>query len=135
VQPTWLLLFPRRLSCPRPPPSCSPTVIDIQFDTNKSEIKPQYQDELKTLADFLKEFPNAKGVIEGHTDNVGDKASNMKLSQRRADSVRSYLIKTLGVAPERIKAEGYGPTKPVADNKTKEGKAKNRRIEANFVCE
>jgi OmpA-OmpF porin, OOP family len=114
---------------------CSPTVIDIQFDTNKSDIKPQYQDELKRLADFLKEFPNAKGVIEGHTDNVGDKASNMKLSQRRADSVRSYLIKSLGVAPERIKAEGYGPTKPVADNKTKEGKAKNRRIEANFICE
>lgn len=114
---------------------CSPTVIDIQFDTNKSDIKPQYQDELKTLADFLKEFPNAKGVIEGHTDSVGDKASNMKLSQRRADSVRSYLIKTFGIAPERIKAEGYGPTKPVADNKTKEGKAKNRRIEANFICE
>ena len=114
---------------------CSPTVIDIQFDTNKSYIKPQYQDELKTLADFLKEFPNAKGVIEGHTDNVGDKASNMKLSQRRADSVRSYLVKTFGIAPERIKAEGYGPTKPVADNKTKEGKAKNRRIEANFICE
>ncbi len=114
---------------------CSPTVIDIQFDTNKSNIKPQYKNELKTLADFLKEFPNAKGVIEGHTDNVGNKASNMKLSQRRADSVRSYLIKTFGIAPERIKAEGYGPTKPVADNKTKEGKAKNRRIEANFICE
>ncbi len=114
---------------------CSPTVINVQFDTNKSDIKTQYHDELKTLADFLKEFPNAKGVIEGHTDNVGDKASNMKLSQRRADSVRSYLIKTFGIAPERIKAEGYGPTKPVADNKTKEGKAKNRRIEANFICE
>ncbi|HEY3307157.1 MAG TPA: OmpA family protein [Desulfuromonadaceae bacterium] len=114
---------------------CSPTVIDIQFDTNKSDIKPQYQDELKTLADFLTEFPNAKGVIEGHTDNVGDKASNMKLSQRRADSVRSYLVKTFGIAPERIKAEGYGPTKPAGDNKTKEGKAKNRRIEANFICE
>jgi OOP family OmpA-OmpF porin len=114
---------------------CSPTVIDIQFDTNKSDIKPQFEDELKRLADFLKEFPKARGVIEGHTDNVGDKASNMKLSQRRADSVRSYIIKTFGVAPERIKAEGYGPTKPVADNKTKEGKAKNRRIEANFTCE
>ncbi len=114
---------------------CSPTVINIQFDTNKSDIKPQYHDELKKLSDFLLEFPNAKGVIEGHTDSVGDKASNMKLSQRRAESVRNHILKTSGIAPERIKAKGFGPTKPVADNKTKEGKAQNRRIEANFVCD
>ncbi len=114
---------------------CSPTVINIQFDTNKSDIKPRYHGELKKLGDFLTEFPNAKGVIEGHTDNVGSKASNMKLSQRRADSVRNYIIKNFGIAPERIKAVGYGPTKPVASNKTKEGKAQNRRIEVNFSCE
>ena len=114
---------------------CSPTVIDIQFDTNKADIKPQYHDELKKLGDFLTQFSNAKGVIEGHTDNVGNKASNMKLSQHRADSVRNYIIKTFGIAPERISAKGYGPTKPLVSNKTKEGKAKNRRIEANFTCE
>jgi len=114
---------------------CSPTVIDVQFDTNKSDIKPRYHDELKKLADFLQEFPKAKGVIEGHTDSAGDQASNMKLSQRRADSVRSYLIKNFGVAPERLEAKGYGPTRPRASNKTSEGKAQNRRIEANFVCE
>jgi OmpA-OmpF porin, OOP family len=117
------------------PKLCSPTVIDIQFDTNKSDVKPKYHDELKKLADFLVEFPKAKGVIEGHTDSVGDKASNMKLSQRRADSVRSYLIKNFGAAPERLEAKGYGPNKPRATNKTAEGKAQNRRIEANFVCE
>ena len=87
---------------------CSPTVINIQFDTNKSDIKPKYHDELKKIGDFLKEFPNAKGVIEGHTDNVGDKASNMKLSQRRAESVRNYIIKNFSIAPERISAKGYG---------------------------
>ena len=114
---------------------CSPTVIDVQFDTNKSDIKPKYHGELKKLADFLTEFPKARGVIEGHTDNVGDKASNMKLSQRRADSVRNYLIKNLGIAPERLKAIGYGPTKPRATNKTTAGKALNRRIEANFICD
>lgn len=113
---------------------CSPTVIDIQFDTNKSDIKPQYHNELKKLADFLKEFPDAKGVIEGHTDNVGKMADNLKLSQRRADSVRNYLTKTFGIAPERISAKGYGPEKPIADNKTKEGKLQNRRVEANFTC-
>jgi OOP family OmpA-OmpF porin len=73
-------------------------------------------------------------VIEGHTDSVGDHASNMKLSQRRADSVRSYLIKTFGVAPERLDAKGYGPDRPRATNKTPEGRSQNRRIEANFVC-
>jgi len=117
------------------PKLCSPTVVDVQFDTNKSDIKPRYHDELKKLADFLREFPKARGVIEGHTDSVGDKASNMKLSQRRADSVRSYLIKNFGIAPERLEAKGYGPTKPRASNKTAEGKAQNRRIEANFVCD
>lgn len=113
---------------------CHPTVINIQFDTNKSVIKPIYHNELKKLADFLKEFPNAKGVIEGHTDSVGSKPSNMKLSQRRADSVRNYLIKTFGIEAGRIDAKGYGPTKPIASNKTAAGKRKNRRIEANFIC-
>lgn len=114
---------------------CSPTVIDIKFDTNKSDIKHEFHDELKKVGDFLNEFPKARGTIEGHTDNVGDKASNQKLSQRRAASVRDYIIKTFGIAPERIDAKGYGLTKPVADNKTKDGRAKNRRIEANFTCE
>lgn len=114
---------------------CTPTVINIMFDTNKADIKPRYHEELKKLADFLNEFPNAKGVIEGHTDSVGSKASNMKLSQRRADSVRNYIIKKFGIAPERFSAKGFGPTRPVADNKTTAGKQKNRRIEANFTCE
>jgi len=114
---------------------CKPAVINIQFDTDKSNIKPQFDAELKGLADFLKEFPNAKGEISGHTDNVGSKAYNDKLSQARAESVRKYIIEKFGIAPNRITAKGYGFSKPVADNKTKEGKAKNRRIEANFTCE
>ena len=113
---------------------CSPAVINIHFDTNKYDIKPQYHDELKKLADFLMEFPNAKGVIEGHTDNVGDMAANMKLSQRRADSVRNYLIDKFGIASDRVTAVGYGPKKPVASNKAREGKEQNRRIESNFTC-
>lgn len=117
------------------PALCRPTVLNIQFDTNKYNIKPKYDAELKKVADFLKEFPKAKGVIEGHTDSVGSKASNMKLSQRRADSVRGYLIKNFGISADRVEAKGYGPTKPVASNKTAAGKQKNRRIEANFNCE
>lgn len=113
---------------------CSAAVMDIHFDTNKSDIKPQFHNELKKMADFLTEFPNATGVIEGHTDNVGSKALNMKLSQRRADNIRTYLVDRFGVAPERIKAVGYGPTKPVADNQTSAGRELNRRIETKFNC-
>ncbi len=115
---------------------CSkPAVIAIQFDTNKADIKPKYESDLKILGIFLKEFPNAKGQISGHTDNVGSKEANMKLSKRRADSVKGYLTKNYGVAPERIETVGYGPTKPVADNKSAAGKAKNRRIETSFTCD
>lgn len=118
-----------------PAQACPPMVLNVQFDTNKSIVKPKYHGELKKLADFLKEFPKATGVVEGHTDSAGNTAANMKLSQRRADSVRNYLIQKFGIAPERISAKGFGPTKPVADNKTSAGKQKNRRIEANFNCE
>ena len=115
---------------------CSkPAVINIQFDTDKSAIKPQYDSELKTVSEFLKEFPNAKGEISGHTDNVGSKAYNDKLSQSRADNVKKYIVEKFGIAAERIAAKGYGFSKPVASNKTKDGKAQNRRIEANFTCE
>ncbi len=113
---------------------CTQTVINVHFDSQKSDLKPRYHDELKKLADFLTEFPDATGVIEGHTDSAGDLASNMNLSQRRADSVRNYLVKIFKIAPGRITAKGFGPTKPVADNKTAAGKQKNRRIETNFSC-
>jgi len=126
---------PVPLPAQAPAKLCSPTVLDIKFDTGKADIKPQYHEELKRLADFLKEFPAATGVIEGHTDNVGAKEMNMRLSQRRADSVRSYLIKHFGIAPERLGAKGFGPTKPVAANKTAAGKQQNRRIESNFTCD
>ncbi len=114
---------------------CSPTVLNVNFDTNKAVIKPHYREELAKLGAFLKENPTAKGSIDGHTDNVGRKNANMKLSQRRAESVRKYLIATFGIAAGRITANGYGPTKPVADNNSAAGKAKNRRIEANFSCD
>jgi flagellar motor protein MotB len=116
---------------------CRPTVLAVEFDSARAEIKPQYYDELKKLADFLKEFPEATGEITGHTDNVpfaSKKMDNVKLSQRRADNIRTYLINTYGIDPNRITAKGFGPTKPVADNSAEEGRRKNRRIETNFRC-
>ena len=122
---------------PKPAPVerfCKPAVLDIHFDTDKSNIKPMYEVNLKAFGAFLRDFPKATGEISGHTDSVASKAYNAKLSQRRADSVKKYIVEKFGISPDRITAVGYGLTKPVATNKTKEGRAQNRRIEANFDC-
>jgi OmpA-OmpF porin, OOP family len=114
---------------------CSkPAVLAINFDTNKADIKAKYYDELKTLGDFLMYFPKAKGEISGHADATGGAAFNLELSQKRADSVKKYLVDTFNVDTDRITTKGYGESKPVASNKTKAGRAKNRRMEANFTC-
>jgi len=112
-----------------------PAVLTVSFDSGKADIKAEYFPELGKVGAFLKEFPASKGTIEGHTDSSGSNASNIKLSQLRAESVRTYLINSFGIKPDRIAAVGYGPAKPVAPNTTPAGKAKNRRIETVFSCE
>jgi OOP family OmpA-OmpF porin len=111
-----------------------PSVLEIEFDTNKAEVKPKYHAELDKLGNFMQEFPNAKGSIVGHTDADGGKEANRKLSQARADSVRKYIISKFGIDANRITAKGYGSAKPVSSNKSATGKAKNRRIEAVLTC-
>lgn len=112
-----------------------PATIVVEFDTNKAEIKTKYDADLNRLGTFLKEWPKAKGEISGHTDNVGTAKYNLGLSQRRAASVKKYLVEKFSIAPERLTTEGYGETKPIATNKTKEGRQQNRRIESNFTCD
>ncbi|HZV81337.1 MAG TPA: OmpA family protein [Geobacteraceae bacterium] len=115
---------------------CSkPATVHVEFDTNKTTIKTKYDSDLKMLGDLLKEFPKAKGEISGHTDNVGSKEFNQKLSDQRAVSVKKYLVEKYGIDEQRISTKGYGELKPIASNKNKEGRAKNRRIETNFTCE
>jgi OOP family OmpA-OmpF porin len=104
--------------------------IDILFDTGKSTIKPKYHNEIKKVADFMQQHPDAKMEIQGHTDNVGKAAYNQKLSQARANSVMKYLTTKFGIAQDRLTAKGYGETKPIASNKTKAGKQQNRRVQA-----
>jgi len=104
--------------------------LDVEFDTGKSNIKPKYHDEIKKLADYMNENPQVTAVIEGHTDNVGKHAKNMKLSQDRANSVKNYLVKKFQISPTRLDAEGYGPDRPIADNATVEGRQQNRRVQA-----
>lgn len=112
-----------------------PAVIEVSFDANKSELKAKYHEELDKVGTFMKDFPNSKGTIEGHTDADGSKEANLKLSQARAESVRSYIATKFGIESSRLSAKGIGSAKPVASNKTASGKAKNRRIEAVFSCE
>ncbi|MGO9138554.1 MAG: OmpA family protein, partial [Syntrophales bacterium] len=104
----------------------------VEFDTSKAVVKPKYNNEIKKVADFMKEYPDTTAVIEGYTDNVGKEAANVKLSQRRADSIKAYLVKKFGINSSRIKTIGYGPNKPIASNETKEGRQKNRRVQAVF---
>lgn len=105
--------------------------IQVLFDTDKSVIKPEYQGEIQKAADFLTAHPEAKAVIEGHTDSTASDAYNQGLSERRANSVMSALV-AKGIDAGRLSAVGYGESKPVADNATKEGRAQNRRVVAEF---
>ena len=105
----------------------------VEFDTNKSFVKPAYHERIKEVADYMKRHSEVDAVIEGHTDSRGSDAYNQSLSQRRADSVRQYLIDKLGVSASRLTAKGYGESKPLADNNTAEGRQRNRRVIAVFI--
>jgi OOP family OmpA-OmpF porin len=106
--------------------------LNVQFDTNKAVVKTKYYSEIKKVADFMTKYPAATAVIEGHTDSIGKVAANVKLSQRRADAIKKILVQKYKIEESRLKAVGYGPKNPIADNKTTAGKQKNRRVEAVF---
>jgi OOP family OmpA-OmpF porin len=100
----------------------------INFETGKSTIKSESQNITEELYKMLSGNPTLKIIIEGHTDNIGNSASNKTLSEQRATSVKNSLVNK-GISADRIKTVGYGQDKPVADNSTEAGKAKNRRVE------
>lgn len=100
----------------------------VFFDTNKSNIKDQYKPEIAKVAEKLVEYPNATARIEGHTDNTGPRALNERLSLARANSVKSSLVNEYNVDPARLSTQGFAWDQPIADNKTKEGRAMNRRV-------
>lgn len=101
----------------------------IYFDTNKSTVKPDSKATLEQIATLLKAQPKLQLGVVGHTDNVGGAAPNLKLSQRRADGVVTALVEDYGIDEARLEASGAGMSKPVADNGSEEGRAKNRRVE------
>ena len=105
------------------------SIYGIYFDTDKSDIKPTSAATLDEVANLLKIDRVLKLEISGHTDNTGDKAHNLKLSEDRAQAVVKALVAKYGVDAKRLTAKGYGDTKPVAPNTTEDNKARNRRVE------
>jgi outer membrane protein OmpA-like peptidoglycan-associated protein len=99
----------------------------LNFETGSAELQASSREQLLNVAAILKGHPNVELKIGGYTDNTGEPAANLRLSQARADNVRKELVSN-GIEPDRLEAEGYGSAHPVADNSTKEGRAKNRRI-------
>ena len=91
--------------------------------------------ELQKAVAFVKKYPGAKIRLDGYTDSIGTDAYNIKLSERRAAAVKDYLIKEAGVDSSKITAVGNGEADPVADNKTAEGRAKNRRVEISILSD
>lgn len=104
----------------------------ILFDTSKSSFQQQTYPVLQAMLAILKEYPSSKFSIEGHTDSDGKDTLNQKLSEDRAAAVKNYLIEN-GIDASRLTSMGYGESKPIASNKTKAGKAQNRRVEVKLV--
>ncbi len=106
----------------------------ILFDSGKSSIKSESNKVLGDIIAILKEYPNAKFTVEGHTDSVGSAKLNQRLSDSRANAVKTYLTEN-GIDQFRLSAVGYGEDRPIASNKTRAGRSENRRVEINLVKE
>jgi OOP family OmpA-OmpF porin len=105
---------------------------NVHFDTDKAIIKPISYPELEGVVRVFKENPRLRVEVDGHTDSQGSAAHNLGLSQRRAAAVREFII-SRGVAADRLTTQGFGLTKPIADNATAEGRALNRRVELRVI--
>ena len=102
-------------------------IYGIYFDTGKSKVKPEGYPVVDQIATYLKENPKTRLVVEGHTDNTGSAEKNQVLSENRAKSIKAELVKR-GIEESRLETKGYGSTKPIGDNKTKDGRTQNRRV-------
>jgi outer membrane protein OmpA-like peptidoglycan-associated protein len=128
---------PANFPPPPPPPSLAkPTakIVDkmtlrVNFNVDQAIIRSGDKADLDRVAGFVKKYPNAKIELDGYTDDRGTEAHNRRLSEKRAQAVKQYLIEEAGVDPSRISAIGRGELDPVADNKTAKGRFENRRVE------
>lgn len=121
---------PEPMPMEEPVPEVVRVELDVKFDFDKDVVRPDSYADIQNLADFMNQYPQTRTTVEGHTDSVGTDAYNQDLSERRANSVRKVLVNEYGVGNDRVDSVGYGETRPVADNTTDEGRAINRRVEA-----
>ncbi|UAX00025.1 OmpA family protein [Halopseudomonas nanhaiensis] len=131
---------PEPAPAPAPAPAPEPEMqnvrveLDVKFDFDKATIRQEYRDDIRSLAEFMKTYPDVSTSVAGHTDSIGSDQYNQKLSEERAKSVRQALIEE-GVDGSRLEAVGYGEARPIADNDTEEGRQMNRRVEADVETE
>ena len=102
-------------------------VYGINFDIGKANVKPESYPIIEQIANYLKEHPQMRIVIEGHTDNTGSDEKNITLSEKRAEGIKTEIVKR-GIDAGRMETKGFGASKPVADNKTAAGRTQNRRV-------
>lgn len=107
---------------------------DILFDTGKSELKPEARKSLSEMATIMKKYPENVLTVKGYTDSTGSSSVNQTLSQKRAEAVKSHLI-SAGLPEPTVSAQGMGPSNPVADNGTAEGRKQNRRVEVEVTVD
>ncbi len=105
---------------------------DVTFASGSARVKPAMYDEINRIADILKQYPQTRIRVEGHTDNVGAEASNMELSRQRAAAVKNLLVRR-GIASSRIEVAPFGESQPIAPNSTEAGQQQNRRVEIKVI--
>jgi len=132
--------LPQRPTQDRPtvePPGPGPITFHIRFATNSDTIPPRYHEGLdklgQAISKSLPSHPQARIEIAGHTDSVGSQEYNRRLSEKRAESVKRYLMDKFNIPADNLSVKGYGPDSPVDSNDTLEGRERNRRVEAGRV--
>jgi outer membrane protein OmpA-like peptidoglycan-associated protein len=118
---------------PVPPPKPAPVFENVYFNENKTNVDPIAAKALDRDGMILKENPNIKVEIGGHSDSLGSEKANQKISEKRAESAKKYIMDKFNISGDRMMVKGYGSKKPIADDKTKEGRAKNRRVEFRVI--
>ncbi len=122
---------PPRISAVKKQPSADCLSISIEFNSDSADVGDSYNDEMQDVVEYLIKNPKAILTIIGHTDNSGTTQQNLILSKKRAESVKDYLVDNFNIDQQRLKTQGVGSAKPVADNDTEEGRKNNRRVTIN----